>query len=152
MDGKRFADDEEVETEVRKWLRKQLKDFYVASFDALVKRWGKSRINVLSRFEYHMFYVLYSFVTYLLNLRSSFFQFHSKGLHFQRQWYDWLLFSWYLVQILAVEVAFLIESFTESTFQFCLSLIFSIFPTQPIRLWRQLAFHSSLSPNIFIFS
>jgi hypothetical protein len=26
--GKRFADDEEVETEVRKWLRQQSKDFY----------------------------------------------------------------------------------------------------------------------------
>jgi hypothetical protein len=38
---KRFADDEEVETEVRKWLRKQSKDFYAAGFDALVKRWDK---------------------------------------------------------------------------------------------------------------
>jgi hypothetical protein len=34
--GKRFADDEEVETEVQKWLRQQSKDFYVAGFDALV--------------------------------------------------------------------------------------------------------------------
>jgi hypothetical protein len=31
--------------EVRKWLRQQSKDFYVAGFDALVKRWDK-RINV----------------------------------------------------------------------------------------------------------
>jgi hypothetical protein len=38
---KRFADDEEVETEVRKWLRQQSKDFYAAGFDALVKRWDK---------------------------------------------------------------------------------------------------------------
>jgi hypothetical protein len=37
----RFADDEEVETEVRKWLRQQPKGFYTASFDALVKRWDK---------------------------------------------------------------------------------------------------------------
>jgi hypothetical protein len=37
--GKRFADDEGVETEVRKWLRQQSKDFYAAGFDALVKRW-----------------------------------------------------------------------------------------------------------------
>jgi hypothetical protein len=37
--GKRFADDEKVETEVRKWLRQQSKDFYAAGFDALVKRW-----------------------------------------------------------------------------------------------------------------
>jgi hypothetical protein len=41
-----LADDEEVETEVRrKWLRQQPKGFYVASFDALVKRWDKC-INV----------------------------------------------------------------------------------------------------------
>jgi hypothetical protein len=35
--GKRFAEDEEVETEVLKLLRKQSKEFYVAGFDALVK-------------------------------------------------------------------------------------------------------------------
>jgi hypothetical protein len=29
------------ETEVRKWLRLQLKDFYAAGFDALVKQWDK---------------------------------------------------------------------------------------------------------------
>jgi hypothetical protein len=40
-----FADDEEVETEVQKWLRQQSRDFYVADFDELVKRWEK-RINV----------------------------------------------------------------------------------------------------------
>jgi hypothetical protein len=34
---KRFADEEEVEMEVRKWLRKQSKDFYATDFDALVK-------------------------------------------------------------------------------------------------------------------
>jgi hypothetical protein len=38
---KRFADDEEVEMEVRKWLRQQSKDFYAADFDALVKRCDK---------------------------------------------------------------------------------------------------------------
>jgi hypothetical protein len=37
----RFADDEEVETEVRKWLRQQSKDFYAAGIDELVKRWDK---------------------------------------------------------------------------------------------------------------
>jgi hypothetical protein len=37
--SKRFADDEKVETEVRKWLRQQLKYFHAAGFDALVKRW-----------------------------------------------------------------------------------------------------------------
>jgi hypothetical protein len=41
MGGKRFADDEEVETEVRKWLRQQSKDFYAEGFDALLKRWDK---------------------------------------------------------------------------------------------------------------
>jgi hypothetical protein len=39
--GKRFADDEEVETGVRKWLRQLSEDFYAVSFDALVKRWDK---------------------------------------------------------------------------------------------------------------
>jgi hypothetical protein len=29
LGGKRFADDEEDETEVRKWLREQSKNFYV---------------------------------------------------------------------------------------------------------------------------
>ena len=37
--GKPFADDEEVETEVEKWLRQQSKDFCAVGFDALVKRW-----------------------------------------------------------------------------------------------------------------
>jgi hypothetical protein len=32
---KYFADDEEVETEVRKWLRQQSKDFYTAGFDMM---------------------------------------------------------------------------------------------------------------------
>jgi hypothetical protein len=41
LGGKRFADVEEVETEVQKWLRQQSKDFFVAGFDALVKRWNK---------------------------------------------------------------------------------------------------------------
>jgi histone-lysine N-methyltransferase SETMAR len=38
---KHFTDDEEVETEVWKWLRQQSKGFYVAGFDALVKQWDK---------------------------------------------------------------------------------------------------------------
>jgi hypothetical protein len=38
LGDKRFADDGVVETELRKWLRQQLKDFYAAGFDALVKR------------------------------------------------------------------------------------------------------------------
>jgi hypothetical protein len=43
--GKYFADDEEVETEERKWLRQQSKDLYAAGFDALVTRLDKC-INV----------------------------------------------------------------------------------------------------------
>jgi hypothetical protein len=43
--GKYFADDEEVETEVRKWLRQQSKYFYAVGSDAPVKRWDKC-INV----------------------------------------------------------------------------------------------------------
>jgi hypothetical protein len=38
LSGTRFADDEEVETEVRQWLRQQPKDFYAVGFDALVKQ------------------------------------------------------------------------------------------------------------------
>jgi histone-lysine N-methyltransferase SETMAR len=45
LGGKRFADDEDAETEARKWLRQQSEDFYAAGFDALVKRWAKC-INV----------------------------------------------------------------------------------------------------------
>jgi hypothetical protein len=45
LGSKRIADDKEVETEVRKWLIQQSKDFYAAGFDALVKRWDKC-INV----------------------------------------------------------------------------------------------------------
>jgi hypothetical protein len=37
LDSKRFADDEEVETEVRKWLRQDSKAFHAAGFDAMVK-------------------------------------------------------------------------------------------------------------------
>jgi hypothetical protein len=45
LGGKCSADEEEVETEVRKWLRQQSQDFCAAGFDALVKRWDKC-INV----------------------------------------------------------------------------------------------------------
>jgi hypothetical protein len=48
--GKRFADGEEVQSDVQKWLRHQPKDFYAASFDALVKRWDKTkRFNRMCR-------------------------------------------------------------------------------------------------------
>jgi hypothetical protein len=45
LGGKRFSDDEEVETEVRKWLRQQSKDIHAAGFDELLKRLDKF-INV----------------------------------------------------------------------------------------------------------
>jgi hypothetical protein len=45
LGGIRFADDEEVEPEVRKWLKQKSKDFYAAGLEALVKRWDKC-INV----------------------------------------------------------------------------------------------------------
>jgi hypothetical protein len=38
LGGKRFADDEKVETEAWNWLRQPSKYFYAAGFDALVKR------------------------------------------------------------------------------------------------------------------
>jgi hypothetical protein len=43
--GKRFVDEKEVETEVRKWLRQQWKGFHAAGVEALVKRWDKC-VNV----------------------------------------------------------------------------------------------------------
>jgi hypothetical protein len=45
LGGKRLADNEDVETEVRKWLKQPSKDFHAAGFDTPVKRWNK-RINV----------------------------------------------------------------------------------------------------------
>jgi hypothetical protein len=42
LGGKRFADDEDVETEVRKLLKRQSKEFCAVGFEALVKRWAKS--------------------------------------------------------------------------------------------------------------
>jgi hypothetical protein len=42
---KSFADDEEVETEMRKLLKQQSKEFYNVGFDAMVNRWDMC-INV----------------------------------------------------------------------------------------------------------
>jgi hypothetical protein len=77
--GKCFADDEDVEMEVQKWLREQSNDFYAAGFDVLLKRWDKcinfgggyvEKYMFVSRFEYHMFYVLYPFVTHFTGFPS----------------------------------------------------------------------------------
>jgi hypothetical protein len=80
--GKRFADDEEIETKMRKWMKRQSKDFCSAGFDAFAKAMGQvyqfwwricRKTNVLPYMsEYHMFYyVLYPIVTYLLTLPPS---------------------------------------------------------------------------------
>jgi hypothetical protein len=61
--AKRFADDEEVETEVRKGLRQQSKDFYLAGFAALVKRWDKC-INVGGGYVEKYMYFPGSNITY----------------------------------------------------------------------------------------
>jgi hypothetical protein len=69
------ADDEEVETEVPKRVRQQSKYFSAAGFDTLVndgtsvyKFWWRifRETNVFPSFQYHMFYVLYPFVTHVL--------------------------------------------------------------------------------------
>jgi hypothetical protein len=53
---KSFADDEEAEAEVRKWMRQQSKDFYAAGFDTLVKRWDKCTIVGGGYVEKQMFF------------------------------------------------------------------------------------------------
>jgi hypothetical protein len=66
------ADDEEVETEERKGLRQQSKDYYAARFDITSKEMGQvfqcwwricQEINVLS--QVGISHILYLFVTYL---------------------------------------------------------------------------------------
>jgi hypothetical protein len=70
--GKRFADDEEVETELQKWLKHRPKDFY-----ALVKRWNEcvsmlvqDMLRNKSFFPYSNItcFTFYIHVTYLLTL------------------------------------------------------------------------------------
>jgi hypothetical protein len=41
LGDKRFADDEEIEMKVRKWLKQQSKDFHAAGFNEVVKQWDK---------------------------------------------------------------------------------------------------------------
>jgi hypothetical protein len=57
LGGKRFAD-EEVEAEVRKWLRQQSNDFYAAGLNILVKRWDKC-INIGGGYVDNFFPVSY---------------------------------------------------------------------------------------------
>jgi hypothetical protein len=52
------------------------------------------RTNVFSRFEYHMFYVLYPFVTCVLSLRRIFEIFQQSGINYVRVrllWFEGVL-------------------------------------------------------------
>jgi hypothetical protein len=70
--GRRFADDEEVETEMRKWLRQQSKDFYAAGLDALETRWDKC-INVGGEYvEKYFFRVRISHVLRFISICDLF--------------------------------------------------------------------------------
>jgi hypothetical protein len=74
LGGKRFTDDEVVETEVQKWLRQQWKNFSAAGFDALVNDGTSvsmlvedmSRNKYFARCGYYIFYILFLFVTSFL--------------------------------------------------------------------------------------
>jgi transposase len=46
LGDKRLADDEEIKTGVRRWLRQQSKDIDTAAFDPLVKRWERVSMSV----------------------------------------------------------------------------------------------------------
>jgi hypothetical protein len=80
LGGRHFAYDEEVETEVRKWLRQDSKTSMLrvsthlysdgTSVSMLVD--GMSRNKIISTFEYPMFYVLYQFVTSLLTFPRAY--------------------------------------------------------------------------------
>jgi hypothetical protein len=69
LGSKRFADDEEVETEVWKWLRQLLCYGFRRTGKAMgqvYQCWLRicREVNVISWFESHLFYVLYPFVTF----------------------------------------------------------------------------------------
>jgi hypothetical protein len=67
---KPFADDEEIETKVPKWLRQQPRRIGKTMGQVYQFWWRICReINVFSMFEYHMFYNLYPFATYLRTLQ-----------------------------------------------------------------------------------
>jgi hypothetical protein len=74
LGGKSFADDEEVETEVSETTVKRLLccGFWRTgkAMAQVYQCWWRicRQINVSSRFEYHMFYVLFPLVTNLLTL------------------------------------------------------------------------------------
>jgi hypothetical protein len=56
--------DEEVEKEVRKWLRQQSKDFQAAGIDALVTRWDRC-VNVSGGYvEKYMFFSRFEYISY----------------------------------------------------------------------------------------
>ncbi|GBN55496.1 hypothetical protein AVEN_207105-1, partial [Araneus ventricosus] len=45
LEGKYFADDDDVQHEVLLWMRQQHKEFYAAGIGTLIKGWNK-RINI----------------------------------------------------------------------------------------------------------
>jgi hypothetical protein len=64
--GKCFANDEEVETEVKKWLRRQSEDFNAAGFDALVTRWDNVSMlveNMSINIFFFQFRISYTYVS-----------------------------------------------------------------------------------------
>jgi hypothetical protein len=63
LGGKRFAVDEEFQTEMQKWLRQQRKDFCVPGFGSLVKRWNKC-IDVGGGYVEKLFFFPGSNITY----------------------------------------------------------------------------------------
>jgi hypothetical protein len=73
---------------------------YAAGFDALVKRWDKcinvgAGINVFPRFEYHVIYVLYPFLTYLLSLprNKEIVSVHARMFHLRNAEQIYMKFS-----------------------------------------------------------
>jgi hypothetical protein len=70
--GRRCADDEEIDTEVRKWLRQQSKDFWVRRTDKVMGEM-LSVVEDMSRSKCFYLYVLYPLMTYLLTLPRTLF-------------------------------------------------------------------------------
>jgi hypothetical protein len=83
LNGRSFADIEEGESEVRKPLRQQSKDFYAAGFDTLVMSWEvevcrkyfffQFRISHVLRFIsiYDLFTDFPSYIVSMLDIKSA---------------------------------------------------------------------------------
>jgi hypothetical protein len=88
--SKHFADEEEVETELQKWL-KQNEKLLLCGFQRTNVAMGQvyrclwricREINVFPRFEYHMFYVLYPYAISLLTFFLISSKYNLKTLSF----------------------------------------------------------------------